>query len=306
MPTPTLWQKLTSEDNLYSAWLKVAGNMGAGGVDRVSIEDFELNLYDNLGIIKTLLENGGYDFLPLLKFEADKPSGGKRTLGIPAIRDRITQQAMVNVLNQVFEHEFLDCSYAYRPRKSAHQALNRVENYIKQECRWVVDADITSFFDTVNHSILIDLLATKIDDNKMLALINKLLDTEAVSNSVGISQGAVTSPLFSNIYLHHIHQVMSYCMNYNQHYTEKWIKRLSPDIKPISCAKIRDWLSDITPYEKMITDLFKYPSCSEKDSESSGISTTSSSVSYRTLFKIQAYKLMKTIQRKEPYQPFSN
>jgi len=189
MNDSTLWQKLTSEDNLYSAWLKVAGNMGAGGVDRVSIEDFELNLYDNLGIIKTLLENGGYDFLPLLKFEADKPSVGKRTLGIPAIRDRITQQAMVNVLNPVFDHEFLDCSYAYRPRKSAHQALNRVENYIKQECRWVVDADITSFFDTVNHSILIDLLATKIDDNKMLTLINKLLDTEAVSNSVGISQG---------------------------------------------------------------------------------------------------------------------
>ncbi len=204
----TLWQKLTSEDNLYSAWLKVAGNMGAGGIDRVTIEDFELNLYDNLRVIESLLEKGDYEFLPLVRFEADKPSGGKRILGIPAIRDRVVQQAMVNSLEPIFESEFLDCSYAYRPRRSAHQALDKVEKYIKQGCCWVVDADINSFFDTVNHAILINLLAATLRDNRIISLINNLLETGASSDGMGICQGAVTSPLFSNIYLHEFDKKM--------------------------------------------------------------------------------------------------
>ncbi len=186
----TLYQKLTSEDNLYSAWLKVAGNMGAGGIDRISIEDFELNLYDNLRVIESLLEKEDYEFLPLVRFEADKPSGGKRILGIPAIRDRIVQQAMVNSLEPIFESEFLDCSYAYRPRRSAHQALDKVEKYIKQGCCWVVDADINSFFDTVNHAILINLLAATLRDNRIISLINNLLETGASSDGMGICQGA--------------------------------------------------------------------------------------------------------------------
>jgi len=209
----TLWQKLISEDNLHSAWLKVAGNMGAGGIDRVTIEDFEMNLEGNLGVIKSLLEKGNYAFLPLLKFEVDKSSGdGKRTLGIPAIRDRIVQQAMVNVLEILFEPEFLDCSYAYRPRRSAHQALHRIEQYIKQGRHWILDADILSFFDTVNHRILIDLLTTKIDDNRMISLISNLLESgETDSKGIGISQGAVTSPLFANIYLHQFDKEMTAC-----------------------------------------------------------------------------------------------
>lgn len=188
MTDPTLWQKFTSEDNLYAAWLKVAGNMGAGGVDRVTIEDFELNLHENLGVIKSLLERGSYAFLPLLRFEADKSSGdGKRILGIPAIRDRIVQQAMVNIFQPVFEPEFLDCNYAYRPRRSAHQALNKVEKHIREGCRWVFDADIRSFFDTVNHSLLIDLVAKKTDDERIIALTRSLLETGATSDGVGVS-----------------------------------------------------------------------------------------------------------------------
>ncbi|MDI6793736.1 MAG: CRISPR-associated primase-polymerase type A1 [bacterium] len=210
MTDSTFWQRFTSEDNLYAAWLKVAGNMGAGGVDKVTIEDFELNLHENLGVIKSLLEKGNYAFLPLLKFESDKSSGdGKRILGIPAIRDRITQQAMVNILQPAFEPEFLDCSYAYRPRRSAHQALARVERYIKEGCGWVFDGDIKSFFDTVNHSLLLDLIAKKIDDERIITLIRNLLETGATSEDVGIPQGAVTSPLFSNIYLDQFDQEMT-------------------------------------------------------------------------------------------------
>lgn len=194
MTNSTLWQRLTSEDNLYAGWLKVAGNMVAGGVDKVTIEDFELNLHDNLGVIKSLLEKGNYAFLPLLKFETNKSSGdGKRILGIPAIRDRIVQQAMVNLLQPVFEPAFLDCSYAYRPRRSAHQALARVERYIKEGCCWVFDGDIKSFFDTVNHSLLLDLIAKKLK-REMERMSKRIQDVDGSLNTLLNEKGADSIP----------------------------------------------------------------------------------------------------------------
>lgn len=198
----TFWQKLTSEDNLYSAWLKVAGNMAAGGIDRVSIEDFQLNLHENLEIIKTLLEKQEYDFLPLIRFEINKPTGGKRPLGIPTIRDRIVQQALLMVLQPVFDKDFLNCSYAYRPGKSPHKALNRVEQYLKDGNHWIVDADIDSFFETIDHHLLIKFIEQKITDFRIIELIKKILRKTGEIENKGISQGAVISPLFANIYLH--------------------------------------------------------------------------------------------------------
>ncbi|MEW6618765.1 MAG: CRISPR-associated primase-polymerase type A1 [bacterium] len=198
----SLWHKLISEDNLYSAWLKVAGNMGAGGIDRVSIEDFQLNLHENLEIIKTLLEKQGYNFLPLIRFEIDKPSGGKRPLGIPAVRDRIVEQALLMVLQPVFDKDFLNCSYAYRPGKSPHKALNRVEQYLKNGNHWMVDADIDSFFETIDHNLLIKFIEQKISDFRIIELIKRLLTKTGEIEDKGISQGAVISPLLANIYLH--------------------------------------------------------------------------------------------------------
>lgn len=176
--------------------------MGAGGIDRVSIEDFQLNLENNLKILQTQLEAGEYRPLPLLKISTNKPVSGNRILGIPAIRDRIIQHALVNLLQPVFEPTFLDCSYAYRPRRSAHKALNKVEKYIKKGCHWIFEADISSFFDSLNHQLLLKFTAKEMTDERILELIETMLSSGATTDSTGIPQGAVTSPLFSNIYLH--------------------------------------------------------------------------------------------------------
>jgi len=198
----TLWERLCSGDNLYRAWVKVAGNMGAGGIDKVSIEDFQLNLQENLTILRDSLVKGEYRPLPLLNIVIDKSLESRRTLGIPAIRDRIVQQALINVLQPVFEPVFLDCSYGYRPGKSAHQALNKIGKYIKRENHWILDADIESFFDSVDHQLLMKFIGEKIPEKPILDLINSILQNGAREGNIGIAQGAVTSPLFANIYLH--------------------------------------------------------------------------------------------------------
>ncbi len=190
-----LWEKLCSEDNLYQAWIKVSGNMGAGGIDKVSIEDFQLSLQENLSILTNLLKESEYRPLPLLNIKIDKDLGGKRILGIPAIRDRIVQQALVNVLQPVFESVFLDCSYGYRPRRSAHQALNKIQKYIRRANHWILDADIESFFDNVDHRLLMDFIREKIDEQPILDLISCILQGDTRTANIGIAQGAVTTPL---------------------------------------------------------------------------------------------------------------
>jgi len=199
-----LSEKLCDEDNLYRAWIKVSGNMGVSGIDKVSIEDFQLNLRENLNILRSLLKEGEYRPLPLLNIKINKDLGGKRILGIPTIRDRIVQQALVNTLQPVFEPVFLDCSYGYRPRRSAHQALNKIGKYIRKGNQWILDADIESFFDNVDHRLLMSFIGEKIDDQSILDLINCILQSGTGTANVGIAQGAVTSPLFANIYLHQL------------------------------------------------------------------------------------------------------
>lgn len=237
-----LWENLCSEDNLYRAWIKVAANMGAGGIDKVSIEDFQLNLQENLTILKNLLKEGEYRPLPLLNIRIDKSLGGKRILGIPAIRDRIVQQALVNVLQPRFESIFLDCSYGYRPGRSAHQALNKIEKYIRKGNYWILDADIESFFDNVEHSLLVNFIRGRIDEELILDLISSILQTGA---SVGIAQGAVTSPLFANIYLHQMDKKLTQD-NYNLvRYADDFVvlTKTEPEVKKI-LDEVRKILQD--------------------------------------------------------------
>jgi len=240
-----LWEKLCDEDNLYQAWIKVAGNMGAGGIDKVSIEDFQLNLQENLAILRDLLKKGEYRPLPLLNIKIDKSLGGKRTLGIPAIRDRIIQQALVNVLQPVFEPTFLDCSYGYRPRRSAHQALNKIEKYIRKGNHWILDADIESFFDNVDHNLLINFIKGKIDEQRILDLISHILQGGGRRNNIGIAQGAVTSPLFANIYLHLMDKELSQESFNLVRYTDNFVvlTKTESEVKEV-LDKVREILQD--------------------------------------------------------------
>ena len=139
---------------LYEAWEKVRDNKGVGGVDHVSIEDFEINLKQNIETLINEVEYETYRPLPLLRVEIDKPDGGKRPLSIPVIRDRVLQTAITIVLTPSFEAEFEDVSFAYRRGRSVKQAVSLIERLRDKGYKWVVDADIHRYFDQVDHNLL--------------------------------------------------------------------------------------------------------------------------------------------------------
>ena len=183
--------------------------MGCAGVDRVTIAEFQDNLAENLETLQSLLRENQYSPLPLLKIDVKKEDNNRK-IAIPAIRDRIVQSALLNVIEPYFEPSFLDCSFAYRPNRGAHQALNRVEKLIKKGFTWTAKADIENFFDNVDHEILIKSLAEKVNDSNIINLISKTLYSQEFENNKGIAQGSVISPLFSNIYLHKFDETMVY------------------------------------------------------------------------------------------------
>jgi group II intron reverse transcriptase/maturase len=173
--------------------------MGSPGIDRVSIEEFESNLTNNLETLLSLLRQNAYHSLPMLKIEVDKSGNGKRTLSIPAIRDRLVQEALLLVLQPLFDRNFLNCSYAYRPGMSAQKAIARIERNIKKGKHWLLDADIENFFDTVDKEILMEFFSQKVSDARVIRIVRECIGME---DEKGIPQGSPLSPLLSNIYLH--------------------------------------------------------------------------------------------------------
>jgi RNA-directed DNA polymerase len=212
----SLIDKVWNWKNLNEAWEKVKQNRGAGGIDEVSIEEFERNLEQNLNEIQRQLMQDRYVPKPVKRVYIPKPDGRQRPLGIPTIRDRVVQQALKNVIEPIFEVEFLDSSFGYRPGKSAKQAIEQIEEVRDGRHEWVVDADIKAFFDMVNHGKLIDAVAERISDGRVLRLIGSFLEADImeqgqglVKNVIGTPQGSVISPLLANIYLHYFDEKMA-------------------------------------------------------------------------------------------------
>jgi retron-type reverse transcriptase len=143
-----------SETTLYNAWIKVRENQGCGGIDGISLDDFGNGLWGRLETLVNEVQYNTYRPKALLKVEIDKKSGGTRALAIPCIRDRVLQTAVAMVLTPLFEAEFEDISFAYRKGRSVNQAVARIE-LRNQGYQWVVDADIQTFFDQVDHQLLI-------------------------------------------------------------------------------------------------------------------------------------------------------
>ena len=212
----SLIDKVYLPSNLSSAMAKVVTNRGAAGVDHVTVEQFQSHADNNLRNLGEQLRADSYRPQSIRRVYIPKPgSTEKRPLGIPTVRDRVVQTALVHVLAPIFERDFTPTSYGFRPGRGAQQALARVEELLKAGYCYVVDADLKSYFDTIPHERLMQRLGEKITDGRMLKLIESFLKAGIMeglrewSPTAGAPQGAVLSPLLSNIYLDPLDHLMA-------------------------------------------------------------------------------------------------
>jgi RNA-directed DNA polymerase len=199
--------QVLEKENLQKAWKQVKANKGAPGIDKVSIEEFPEYAFRHWEGIKTALLEGTYQPSPVKRVEIPRDSGGTRPLGIPTVMDRVIQQAISQVLTPVFDPHFSEHSFGFRPNRSAHQAVRKVEKDIREGYRYAVDIDLEKFFDTVDHDVLMSRVARRVRDKGLLRLLGKYLRAGVVVNgrlcrtARGVPQGGPLSPLLSNILL---------------------------------------------------------------------------------------------------------
>jgi group II intron reverse transcriptase/maturase len=181
---------------------------GAPGIDGESLKDYRLNLKDNLSTLLHELQTRSYRPLAVRRVEIPKPGGGVRKLGIPAVRDRIVQQALQNILTPIFDPFFHPSSYGYRKGRSCHCAIGKASDFIgKYNLTWVVEMDLRKCFDTLDHDLIIKRLRTRVADGSILALVRQFLESGVMvegkweASETGSPQGGVISPLLANIYL---------------------------------------------------------------------------------------------------------
>lgn len=202
-----LMEEVVSRSNMMAAYSRVVSNKGAPGIDEMAVGDLKDYLIKDWPRIKEELLNGTYQPQPVRKVEIPKPGGGMRTLGIPTVVDRLVQQALHQELMQLFEPDFSEGSYGFRPRRSAHQAVKAARNHVDTGRRWVVDIDLERFFDQVGHDVLMARVARKVKDRRVLALIRRYLTAGVLEGGIvsprteGTPQGGPLSPLLSNILL---------------------------------------------------------------------------------------------------------
>ena len=194
--------------NLQSAFKRVKANHGSAGADGTSIDNYKQCIEQNLGNLSARIMAGRYIPQVVKRIWIPKTgSPGKRALGIPTVEDRVAQTALRNVIAPIFEQDFSSYSYGYRPRRGVKDALKRVEQLLADGLGWVLDADVKSYFDTIPHEGLMELVKTKIGDEGVLFLIQAYLNQEVTDGvrkwkqKTGTPQGGVVSPLLSNIYL---------------------------------------------------------------------------------------------------------
>jgi RNA-directed DNA polymerase len=204
----SLKDKVCAKRNLLAAATKVAANDGAPGVDHVTVEAFLDDLDTNVAKLSAALQQGSYEPQAIRRTFIPKPgSNEQRPLGIPTVRDRVVQGAVRHVLEPIFEKEFAAHSYGFRPQRGCKDALRRVDELLKQGYVYVVDADLKSYFDTIPHERLMNRLRERIADRQVLRLVESFLKAGIMDGlkewepEAGAPQGAVLSPLLSNIYL---------------------------------------------------------------------------------------------------------
>ena len=202
-----LVEKILSEENLNEAVKRVKANKGACGIDKMSVGELDEYFRKHKEEIISSIMNMTYKPQPVRRVYIPKTNGKKRPLGIPTAVDRVVQQATAQVLSQIYDESFSDNSYGFRPKRSAHDAIDKVLNYLNEGCEWVIDLDIEKYFDTVNHDKLISILREKVNDKTTLHLIRSFLRAGVMEKGltspteIGVPQGGPLSPILSNIYL---------------------------------------------------------------------------------------------------------
>ncbi|MBW5445818.1 group II intron reverse transcriptase/maturase [Cohnella sp. CFH 77786] len=202
-----LLERMLEGSNLRDAYKRVVQNGGAPGVDGVTVAELQAYLKTHWETVKADLLSGTYRPSPVRRVEIPKPGGGVRLLGIPTVMDRLLQQALLQVMNPIFDAGFSPHSHGFRPGKRAHDAVKEAQGYIQSGLRWTVDMDLEKFFDKVNHDMLMARVARKIKDKRILKLIRSYLNAGVMANGVyqkteeGTPQGGPLSPMLANILL---------------------------------------------------------------------------------------------------------
>jgi RNA-directed DNA polymerase len=211
-----LFDKVFAQRNLLAALQQVAENDGAPGVDHVNVREFIRRLPDSIWELSDQIKAGTYQPQAIRRVHIPKPGTTEtRPLGIPTVRDRVVQAAMVNVIEPIFEHDFAEQSYGFRPGRGCQDALRRVDQLLQAGYTHVVDADLKGYFDSIPHERLMDRLKEKIADGRVLSLIESFLKAKILEESSqwtpqsGAPQGAVLSPLLSNVYLDPLDHLMA-------------------------------------------------------------------------------------------------
>jgi len=211
----SLYDKVYALPNLRAAWKRVRANKGAPGCDGQTVEQFGANEEANLERLHQSLREKKYRPQRVRRVEIPKSGGGTRPLGIPTVRDRIVQQALLQVLSPIYEAQFSPRSHGFRPGRSPQTALAVVDRVVRHGYEWVVDADISKFFDNVDHELLLDELNKQVSDGSVLKLVRAFLESGVLMESgefepteLGTPQGGPLSPLLANIYLHPFDKAM--------------------------------------------------------------------------------------------------
>jgi len=195
-----VWEAVFERGNMLTALKRVESNKGAAGIDGMEVKDLTGYLKTHWLEVRAALESGTYRPSPVRRVEIPKPEGGVRQLGIPSVLDRLIQQAIAQVLTPMFEQVFSPHSYGFRPGRSAHQAVQKSREYIREGYDWVVDIDLEKFFDRVNHDMLMARVVRMVKDKRVLKLIRAYLNSGVMVNGVvmeteeGTPQGGPLTP----------------------------------------------------------------------------------------------------------------
>jgi len=204
----SLYDRMLHKKRLEQAFVKVKSNAGAAGNDGQSVRDFASQLPQEIDHLLHELKEKSYRPQPVRRVEITKPDGGIRKLGIPAVSDRVVQQALLDILQPIYDPHFHPSSYGYRPGRSSHQAIAKASLFIRRyQLKWAVDMDLSKCFDTLDHDLIIRQFRTRIKDGSILGLIRLILQSGIMTQDgwqesrLGSPQGGVISPLIANVYL---------------------------------------------------------------------------------------------------------